>query len=236
MILSIIIPVYNEERSIESLIHAVATIPLRKEIIIINDGSRDKTKEIIERVIISLRDQKNAYTASIRAVHKEKNAGKGAAIKTGVGLVTGDIVLIQDADLELDPQEYPRLLEPFERYEADIVFGSRFQMAGVRRVFPTPRYLANRFLTLASNIMSGIYLTDMETCYKVFRRSIIQSFTLKSNRFGIEPELTAYAAKGAYRIYEIPVSYNPRTRKQGKKIKFKDGIIALFAIIRFNLF
>lgn len=237
MTFSVIIPVYNEENSVGKLVSAVCIAPPAKEIIIVNDGSRDNTKNILKHIEENIGKQKSyPFVTNIKIVQKEKNEGKGAAIRTGIQLATCDIIAIQDADFELDPNEYPKLIEPFEKHQADIVFGSRFQMAGTRRVFHTPRYLANRFLTICSNFASGIYLTDMETCYKVFRREIIQSFKLRSNRFGIEPELTAYAARGNYRIYEVPVSYNPRTQAQGKKIKFKDGIIALFAIIRFNFF
>lgn len=225
MKLSIIIPVYNEERSLEALLEAVYASPVEKEIIVVNDGSHDKTKEILER----LRDR-----FSLNIIHKNLNEGKGAAIRSAIPHVRGDVAIIQDADLELDPQEYGKLLEPFEKYNADVVFGSRFQMAGIRRVFPTGRYLANRFLTLFSNLASGLYLTDMETCYKLFRREVLQSFKLKANRFDIEPELVAQTAKGNYHVWEVPIHYNPRSRSQGKKIGFKDGVFAIWAIIRFN--
>ena len=225
MKLSIIIPVYNEERSLEALLEAVAASPVEKEIVVVNDGSYDKTKEILERI----RDRFSLYI-----IHKNRNCGKGAAIRSAIPHITGDVAIIQDADLELDPQEYGKLLEPFEKYGADVVFGSRFQMAGVRRVFPTGRYFANRFLTLFSNLASGLYLTDMETCYKLFRREVLRSFKLKANRFDIEPELVAQTAKGGYQVWEVPIHYNPRSRSQGKKIGFKDGIAAIWAIIRFN--
>ncbi|MEK9166361.1 MAG: glycosyltransferase family 2 protein [Patescibacteria group bacterium] len=237
MLFSVIIPVYNEERSVEELLKTVFVAPLEKEVIVVNDGSRDRTNEILRRVETELKIN-NSWPNLKKFVFIDKaaNQGKGAAIRDGVKAATGDIVTIQDADLELDPNEYPLLLEPFIKYGADIVFGSRFQMAGTRRVFPTNRYLANRFLTILSNMCSGIYLTDMETCYKVFRREIIQSFEIKSNRFGIEPELTARAAKGEWKIYEVPITYNPRTSKQGKKIGARDGIKAIFEIIKFNFF
>lgn len=229
MKLSIIIPVYNEERSLEALLEAVHASPVEKEIIVVNDGSTDQTQQILER----FRDR-----FSLHIIHKNRNEGKGVAIRSAIPHIHGDVAIIQDADLELDPQEYGKLLEPFEKYGADVVFGSRFQMAGARRVFPTARYLANRFLTLFSNLASGLYLTDMETCYKLFRREVLQSFMLKANRFDIEPELVAQTARmretKEMRIFEVPITYNPRSRSQGKKIGFKDGIAALWAIIRFN--
>lgn len=237
MQLSVIIPVYNEEKSVEELLKTVFGAPLEKEVIVVNDGSTDRTKEILAKVESELKAANpRPNLKKFVFIDKIINQGKGAAIRDGVKAATGDIVTIQDADLELDPNEYPLLLEPFIKNGADIVFGSRFQMAGTRRVFQTRRYLANRFLTILSNIASGVYLTDMETCYKVFRREIIQSFEIQSNRFGIEPELTAKAAKGNWKIYEVPVTYNPRTTTQGKKIGFKDGVKAIFEIIRFNWF
>lgn len=235
MLLSVIIPVYNEEKFLESLLDEVFEAPILKEVIIINDGSSDKTKSLLESVERNAPQNHHPLVKRLRVIHKEKNEGKGAAIRSGLAEIKGDIVIIQDADLELSPREYAKLLEPFEKLNADIVFGSRFQMAGLRRVFPTGKYLANRILTIISNIMSGIYLTDMETCYKLFKREVIQSFNLRSNRFGIEPELTAKAARGNYKIYEVPIGYNPRTRGEGKKIGWKDGLEALAAIVRYNL-
>lgn len=237
MLLSIIIPAYNEERTIRELLDTVSSTAPDKELIIINDCSRDNTKDVIESFVKDFSAGTiHASVKKLHITHKEKNEGKGAAIRTGVREATGDIVVIQDADLELDPNEYTKLLEPFEKHGADIVFGSRFQMAGTRRVFRTNRYLANRLLTALSNIASGLYLTDMETCYKLFRREIIQSFDLKSDRFGIEPELTAYAAKGNWKVFEVPITYSPRTISEGKKIGFKDGIRALWEIVKFNFF
>ncbi|MFC1595098.1 glycosyltransferase family 2 protein [Patescibacteria group bacterium] len=228
MLLSVIIPAYNEERTVETVLKTVLAVPVEKEVIAVNDKSSDNTGAILDKI-------KNE-TSNLLVIHKEKNEGKGAAIKTALAHITGDIVIIQDADLELDPNEYPKLIEPFEKHNADIVFGSRFQMAGSRRVFKTHRYLANRILTVFSNLMSGMYITDMETCYKLFKREIIMSFDIESKRFGIEPELTAKAAKGNWRFYEVPVTYNPRTHLQGKKIGIKDGLTAIYDIIRFNLF
>lgn len=236
MLLSIIIPVYNEEKFLAPLLKEVFDSPISKEIVVVNDGSRDKTKNILDALERDFKKNPPVSVKRLLVIHKEKNQGKGAAIRSGIGETTGDVVIIQDADLELSPKEYTKMLEPFEKLGADIVFGSRFQMAGLRRVFPTGKYLANRILTIISNIMSGIYLTDMETCYKLFKREVIQSFNLRSDRFGIEPELTAKAAKGDYKIYEVPVSYNPRTGREGKKIGWKDGLEALAAIVRYNLF
>jgi len=241
VLLSLIIPAYNEERSIEKLLKTVFAVPVDKEIVVVNDCSRDRTKEVVEKVEKEYKASPTSfpYVKNLIVVHKSKNEGKGAAIRTGISHVSGDIVTIQDADLELDPYEFPRLLEPFEKRNADIVFGSRFQMASTRRVFETKGYLANRFLTILSNIFSGIYLTDMEICYKAFRRELLQSFPLEADRFGIEPELAAYAAKSVKKgkiLYEVPVSYFPRTYAQGKKIGVKDGISAIGAIVKYNLF
>ncbi len=231
MLLSVIIPVYNEEKSLQALLEAVHASPVEKEIIIVNDGSADQTQQILER----LRDR-----FSLHIIHKNRNEGKGAAIRSAIPRIKGEVAIIQDADLELDPQEYSKLLEPFLTYHADVVFGSRFQMAGVRRIFPTGRYLANRFLTIFSNLASGLYLTDMETCYKLFRREVLQSFHLRANRFDIEPELVVQVARlrqiRDLRIFEVPITYNPRSRSQGKKIGFRDGMLAIWAIIRFNFF
>ena len=235
MLISVIIPVYNEERTVEKLVQTVFAVPIKKEVIIVNDNSTDGTKSILDGIEKKLKEKPSLYVKGLEIIHKETNEGKGAAIRTALSHISGDIVIIQDADLETDPYEYPKLLEPFEKYGADIAFGSRFQMTGTRRVFRTHRYLTNRFLTMLSNIFSGIYITDMETCYKLFRRDIIQSFKLKSKRFGIEPELTAKAAKGPWKIYEVPITYNPRDRSAGKKINWWDGVKAVLAIIRFNL-
>lgn len=240
MILSLIIPVYNEDSSVEKLIRTVISVPIKKELVIVNDGSRDKSKEILERLKKEFSDKLPEYVNRIKVIHKEKNEGKGAAIRTGIKHATGDVITIQDADLELDPFEFSNLMEPFEKRGADIVFGSRFHLAWTRRVFPLwKKVVPNRILTGFSNMLSGIQLTDMEVCYKAFRRELIQSFHLEADRFGIEPELAAKAAKCVHAgkaMYEIPISYYPRTNEQGKKIGVMDGIKALWEIIKYNLF
>ncbi len=239
-LLSVIIPAYNESGSIETTLRAVADVPLLKEIIVVNDASSDDTKEKIERMKSEFEQNRPQYLKEIKVFHKSVNEGKGAAIRTALGFIGGDIVLIQDADLELDPNEYPKLLEPFEKNGADVVFGSRFRREGVMRVHRTAHFLGNKFLTWLSNFFTGFYITDMETCYKVFKKEIITSFKLKSDRFGIEPELTAKICRCVknkhLNFFEVPVSYRPRTYAEGKKIGVKDGLIALFAIVYFNLF
>ena len=238
MLVSVIIPAYNEEKSLEKLLGLVFAVPVEKEVIVINDASRDKTGEIADHIVHIYQSNRAAYpyVTDARIIHKEKNAGKGAAIRTGLEQVTGDVVLIQDADLELDPGEYPKLLEPIEKFHADVVFGSRFRMEGIKRTYHTWHYIVNRVFTTFSNLLSGLYLTDMWTCYKVFRTPVIKSFVIESNRFGIEPELVAKVAKGDYVVYEVGVSYHARSRKQGKKIGITDALEAVWLIIKFNLF
>ena len=238
MILSVIIPVYNEEKSLGESLAQVFQTPVDKEIIIINDGSTDGSEVILKEVEEKFKNKiLPASVKSLKVIQKIENSGKGSCVITGVDLATGDIVIIQDADLELDPQEYTKLLLPFTKDNADIVFGSRFLDSGkAKMVVPTVRYLANKFLTFLSNILSGLYVTDEASCYKLFKREIIQSFDLKAKRFGIEPELVAKSAKKDYVIFEVPISYNPRNHSAGKKIGFKDGLEAIVEIIRFNLF
>ncbi|MBU4347932.1 glycosyltransferase family 2 protein [Patescibacteria group bacterium] len=227
--LSIIIPAYNEKNTIRNILDQVKKVDigkLEKEIIVIDDGSKDGTRDILKTI------------PDIKYIFHKKNQGKGGAIKTGFCAATGDIVLIQDADLEYDPNEYSRLLSPIVSGRADVVFGSRFVGGDPHRVLYVVHYIANRFLTFLSNIFTSLNLTDMETCYKVFRKEVIDSFKdkLKSKRFGIEPELTARIAKGKWRIYEVGISYYGRTYKEGKKINWKDGIAAIWHIIYFNIF
>lgn len=229
MTLSIVIPVFNEQKTITELLKTVEAVPLgdiKKQIIIIDDYSTDGTREL-------LRHLKSDYTI----LYQDKNYGKGAAIRRGFATATGDIILIQDADLEYDPREYPMLMEPIVEGVADVVYGSRFVTHRPRRVLYNHHYIANRFLTFVSNIFTGLNLSDMETCYKVFSKKALADIAscLRSDRFGIEPELTAQIAKHHLRVYEVGISYRGRTYDEGKKINWKDGVAALWHIVRYNL-
>jgi glycosyltransferase involved in cell wall biosynthesis len=224
---SVVIPVYNEVGTIEEIVGRVQAVDLEKEIVIVDDGSTDGTRELLQEITLS--------HENVRALYHDQNQGKGAALRTGFESASGDIVIIQDADLEYDPREYPVLLEPILDGRADIVYGSRF-LGGPHRVLFFWHYLGNKFLTLLSNAVTNLNLTDMETCYKVFRREVLSDIQLKSNRFGFEPEFTAKIAKKDFRIYETPISYSGRTYAEGKKIGWKDGVKAIFAIIWFRLF
>jgi len=227
MKLSVIIPAYNEKNTIEEIIHRVLNVEvgLEKEIIVVDDCSQDGTREILEGL-----NQPN-----IKVYFHSKNQGKGAALQTGFSKAEGDIILIQDADLEYDPREYPKLLEPILDGRADAVYGSRF-LGGPHRVLFFWHYIGNRLLTTFSNIMSNLNLTDMETCYKAFKGEILNKITFKSKKFGFEPEITTKLAKLKCRIYEVPISYSGRDYNEGKKIGWKDGIAAIFHIIRFKFF
>ena len=227
MRLSVVIPVYNEVGTIKEIVSRVQAVDLEKEIIIVDDGSTDGTREQLQKIALS---QEN-----IKVFYHDRNQGKGAALRTGFEGATGDIVIVQDADLEYDPREYPVLLEPILDGRADIVYGSRF-LGGPHRVLFFWHYLGNKFLTLLSNALTNLNLTDMETCYKVFRREVLNDIQLKSNRFGFEPEFTAKIAKKGFRIYETSISYSGRTYAEGKKIGWKDGVKAIFAIIWFRFF
>lgn len=225
MLVSVIIPTYNEKNTIEEIIEKVYSIDIPKEIIVVDDGSADGTKEILKTI-----DREG-----IRVFFHDINRGKGACIKTAIKHVKGDIVIIQDADLEYDPSEYPNLLNSILEGKADAVYGSRF-LGGPHRVLFFWHYVGNKILTTISNMLTDLNLTDMETGYKVFKTEVIKSLNLKSERFGFEPEVTAKLAKGKYRIYEVPISYWGRDYLEGKKITWKDGIAALWHIIRYNIF
>jgi glycosyltransferase involved in cell wall biosynthesis len=228
MKLSIIIPCYNEVRTIRAIVDRVRAAPVaRKEIIIVDDCSTDGTRDTLRLEIAPLVD---------RILYHDANQGKGAALRTGFAAATGDVVIIQDADLEYDPDEYPKLLAPISRGQADVVFGSRFAGGDAHRVVYFWHMVGNKFLTLVSNMLTNHNLTDMETCYKAFKREIIQGIAIEENRFGFEPEITAKVAKLDVVIYEVGISYYGRTYKEGKKIGWRDGVRALYAIIKYNVF
>lgn len=228
MKLSIIIPCYNERHTIADIVQAVRNCPVKdKEIIIVDDCSKDGTRDILKSEIAPLVD---------KIVFHEVNQGKGAALRTGFQHATGDVVVVQDADLEYDPNELPILLEPIARDRADVVFGSRFMGGAPHRVVYFWHMIGNKFLTLLSNMFTNINLTDMETCYKMFRREIIQKIEIEENRFGFEPEITAKLARSGCRIFEVGISYYGRTYAEGKKIGWRDGVRAIYAIVKYNLF
>jgi glycosyltransferase involved in cell wall biosynthesis len=226
--LSVIVPVYNEEAQLADVVARLmkTPCPIEREWIFIDDCSTDGSLAILESL-------KQNY--GFKLIEQKPNQGKGAAVIQGIRQATGDYIIIQDADSEYDPDDIPSLLEPLLKNKADVVFGSRFKKNAVQ-VHRTYHYFVNRFLTVVSNLLSGIYLTDMETCYKIFRADLVKAMQLKSKRFGIEVELTAYLGKAHARVYELPISYFPRTRLQGKKINWKDGVAALMHLVRFNWF
>lgn len=227
MKLSVIIPCYNEKDTIEALLSSVKNTPYpNKEIIVVDDCSTDGTQELLKK-FVDLAD---------KILFHDYNQGKGAALRTGFKAATGDIVIIQDADLEYDPREYPKLLEPILAGKADVVYGSRFLGSGPHRVLFFWHRVGNSILTLLSNMFTNLNLTDIETCYKVFRREVIASIEIEEDRFGFEPEITAKVAKTGCRLYEVGISYSGRTYKEGKKINWKDGIRAIYCIIKYNLF
>jgi len=227
MKLSIVIPCYNEVKTIRAIVERVRAAPvLHKEIIIVDDCSIDGTRDTLRLEIAPLVD---------RIIYHDVNQGKGAALRTGFAAVTGDVVIVQDADLEYDPNEYPRLLLPIERGQADVVFGSRFAGGDAHRVVYFWHMMGNKFLTLLSNMFTNLNLTDMETCYKVFKREVLQKITIEENRFGFEPEITAKVARLDVVIYEVGISYYGRTYKEGKKIGWRDGVRAIWAILKYNL-
>ncbi len=236
--LSVVIPVYNEADHWRALVDRVKAVPIRKEIVLVDDCSRDGTREQLQQFERELSSAAPDPWNSFQFVYHEKNRGKGAAVRTGFQATRGDVVLIQDADLEYNPSEYPRLLGPIVEGKADVVFGSRFLGDQPHRVLYYWHYLGNRFLTTLSNCFTNLNLTDMETCYKVFTREVIQQIapTLQQERFGIEPEITAKVARQQFRIFEMSISYSGRTYDQGKKIGWRDGFKALWCILRYGLF
>ncbi len=226
MRLTVVIPCYNEKKSIRDILEAVRKVDLPKEIVVVDDFSKDGTRDLLTGELKGLYD---------KLVLHEKNQGKGAALRTGFQNATGDIVIVQDADLEYDPQEWKKMYPLIAEGRADVVFGSRFAPRENRPVLKFWHTFVNRMITRLSNMFSDMNLTDMETCYKMFRRDVLQKVKLKENRFGFEPEITAKIARLGVRIYEVPITYHPRSWKQGKKIGFKDGIRAIWCILKYNL-
>ena len=235
--LSVVIPIYNEKDHWTSLLERVKAVPIRKEIVLVDDCSRDGTREQLQEFQATIEALPIDPWNRFRFVYHEKNRGKGAAVRTGFQSATGDVVIIQDADLEYDPSEYPRLLGPIVAGKADVVFGSRFLGDQPHRVLYYWHYLGNKFLTTLSNCFTNLNLTDMETCYKVFTREVLQQIVpvLRQERFGIEPEITAKVARRRFRIFEMSISYSGRTYDQGKKIGWRDGFKALWCIVRYGI-
>lgn len=248
--LSVIIPVYNEDQFILPLLEQVQQASLEgihKEIIIVDDASTDSTVELLKKlnntesstVTLQTPDgEKSSHeinTSNLTILFNDQNRGKGASLRRGFSEASGDVLIVQDADLEYDPEEYTKLLEPIREGKADVVYGSRFR-GGPQRVLYFWHYAGNNFLTLLSNMFTNLNLSDMETCYKMFQREVIENINLEQNRFGFEPEITAKVAKNGYRIYEVPISYHGRTYEEGKKIGWKDGFKTLWCIFKYNLF
>jgi glycosyltransferase involved in cell wall biosynthesis len=225
--LSVVVPVFNERATIHQIIAAICSVPVEKEIVLVDDYSTDGTRD--ELAVLA------TTTPGLRVLYHDRNQGKGAALRTGFAAVQGDIVIIQDADLEYDPREYPRLLQPIIDGKADVVYGSRFAGGESHRVLYFRHSLGNKFLTLLSNVCTDLNLTDMETCYKVFRREVLEQITVEEDRFGFEPEITAKVAKLRYRVYEVGISYSGRTYDEGKKIGWRDGFRAIWCILKYNL-
>ena len=244
MKVSIVIPVYNERATIELLLCRVQSVELEKEIVVVDDGSTDGTRDFLGKVAQSATGQTGALTLprtgaclrtdNIRVFFQPRNRGKGAALRLGFQNATGDVVIVQDADLEYDPAEYPKLLDPVQRGVADVVFGSRF-LGGPHRVMFFWHYVGNQFLTLLSNMLTNLNLSDVWTCYKVFRIAVLRNIELQEDRFGFEAEVTAKVAKGHWRFYEVPISYYGRTYAEGKKITWRDGLRGIWCTLRYNL-
>jgi glycosyltransferase involved in cell wall biosynthesis len=222
-LLSVVMPAYNERATIDEIIRRVLAVPMRIELIVVDDGSTDGTRDVLTGL---------ARELGFTLVLQPANAGKGAALRRGFAEVSGDLVVIQDADLEYSPEEFPQLVELICQGRADVVYGSRF--LGRHRVFLFTHYAGNRFLTLVTNVLYNTMLTDMETCYKVMRTAVLRSMTLESNGFGIEPELTAKIFKRQYRVYEVPITYDGRNYDEGKKITWRDGFVALWVLLKYR--
>ncbi|MEE8075113.1 MAG: glycosyltransferase family 2 protein [Candidatus Binatia bacterium] len=234
MMLSVIMPVYNEVDTVWEAVRRVQGMDVVKEVIVIDDGSTDGSREILNRLEAETRKD-NDPPNELKVIYQPVNQGKGAAIRSAIPQATGDMIIIQDADLEYDPQDYKSLLDPILSGKADVVFGTRFYGGGPHRVLFFWHYLGNQILTLFSNLLTNLNLSDMEVGYKAFRAEILKSIRIKSNRFGFEPEITIKIAKKGLRVYEVPISYYGRTYKEGKKITWKDGIAAFYFLLRFRL-
>ncbi|MGZ3480622.1 MAG: glycosyltransferase family 2 protein [Myxococcaceae bacterium] len=236
--ISLVIPVYNEKTSLEELLRRVVAVDMPKELVVVDDCSTDGSREILlalaERGLAGLHGARPVNENRLRVLFQETNQGKGAALRRGFAEATGTVVVVQDADLEYDPREIPRLVAPIEDGHADVVYGSRF-IGDTRRVLYYWHAVVNWGLTTLSNMSSGLNLTDMETCYKAFRRELLQSISIEEDRFGFEPEITAKVARAGARVYEVPISYHGRTYEEGKKIGWKDGFRALYAIAKYSL-
>jgi glycosyltransferase involved in cell wall biosynthesis len=234
--LSVVIPVYNERATVEELLQRVQAVAVEKELIIVDDGSTDGTREVLQQLAATAASSaaRHGTKNDIKIFFQDTNRGKGAALRRGFQEARGDIVLVQDADLEYDPQDYYALLQPIERGHADVVYGSRF-LSGPHRVLFFWHYVGNRLLTTLSNVFTNLNLSDVWTCYKAFKREVLEQIDLREERFGFEPEVTAKIAKARCRVYEVPISYHGRTYGEGKKITWKDGFKGIWCIVRYNL-